>query len=158
MCAWNCSPSDFFLSQEKEGEFWVSGRSEEEARQKASSKFGVPLEKIMLKQGTSSHSLLVSSHSLLVVPGIVHWWICYSQIRNPAHFETSRSASKWARWLQNGPAGFTTVRRQWPTFETGWLGGFKTSLVDTNVVVTGQLIHQSANGSSSWLRNQQKIG
>jgi valyl-tRNA synthetase len=38
------------LPQETDNEYWVSGRSREEAMEKASKKFGVPSSKIILKQ------------------------------------------------------------------------------------------------------------
>ena len=37
--------------QEEDGEYWISGRSEEEAREKAVQKFKVSEDKISLKQG-----------------------------------------------------------------------------------------------------------
>ena len=38
--------------QPKEGEYWVSGRSDEEALEKAAKKFNVAKEKIKLERGT----------------------------------------------------------------------------------------------------------
>ena len=38
--------------QPKEGEYWVSGRTEEEALEKAAKKFNVSKEKVVLSQGT----------------------------------------------------------------------------------------------------------
>lgn len=40
-----------YVLQPNEGEYWVSGRSEEEALEKASKKFQVSKEKIKVKQG-----------------------------------------------------------------------------------------------------------
>lgn len=37
--------------QPKEGEYWVSGRTEDEALEKASKKFNIPKDKIKLEQG-----------------------------------------------------------------------------------------------------------
>jgi valyl-tRNA synthetase len=42
--------------QELDNNYWVSSRSEEEARQKASKRFNVPEEKISLKQGAVTFS------------------------------------------------------------------------------------------------------
>lgn len=47
-----------------DGHYWVSGRSEEEARERAAKRFNVSAEKISLRQGDSSTpppSLLASS-------------------------------------------------------------------------------------------------
>ena len=39
------------VPQELDNKYWVSGRSEDEAREKAAAQFGVPASKIILKQG-----------------------------------------------------------------------------------------------------------
>lgn len=38
-----------------DGEYWVTGRTQEEARKKAAKKFGVAPEKITLTQGEGNH-------------------------------------------------------------------------------------------------------
>lgn len=44
-----------------DGHYWVSGRSEEEAREKAAKRFNVTADKISLRQGASlTHTLLLS--------------------------------------------------------------------------------------------------
>lgn len=41
----------FFCLQDMDGHYWVSGRSEEEAREKAAKRFNVSADKITLRQG-----------------------------------------------------------------------------------------------------------
>ena len=41
-----------FLKQENDGHYWVSGRTQEEALEKAVKRFAMSPEKIILKQGT----------------------------------------------------------------------------------------------------------
>lgn len=38
--------------KDMDGHYWVSGRSEDEAREKAARRFGVPADKITLRQGS----------------------------------------------------------------------------------------------------------
>lgn len=50
------------LLQDMDGHYWVSGRSEEEAREKAAKRFNVSADKISLRQGESERfksSLLI---------------------------------------------------------------------------------------------------
>lgn len=48
-----CCCCCYFVSPPKDvdGHYWVSGRSEEEAREKAAKRFNVPVDKISLRQG-----------------------------------------------------------------------------------------------------------
>lgn len=41
----------FFPLKDMDGHYWVSGRSEEEARQKAAKRFNVSADRITLRQG-----------------------------------------------------------------------------------------------------------
>lgn len=41
----------FFNLQDMDGHYWVSGRSEEEAKEKAAKRFNVSVDKISLRQG-----------------------------------------------------------------------------------------------------------
>ena len=41
----------YFVVQDVDGHYWVSGRSEEEAREKAAKRFNVSVDKISLRQG-----------------------------------------------------------------------------------------------------------
>lgn len=46
-----CCCSFSSLVKDVDGHYWVSGRSEEEAREKAAKRFNVPVDKISLRQG-----------------------------------------------------------------------------------------------------------
>lgn len=41
----------YLICQDTDDKYWVSGRDEEEAREKAAARFNVPKDKISLKQG-----------------------------------------------------------------------------------------------------------
>lgn len=45
-----------------DGHYWVSGRSEEEAREKAAKRFNVSADKIALRQGEMEEILILKSH------------------------------------------------------------------------------------------------
>ena len=47
--------------QEIDGEYWISGQSEEEVQQKAAERFGVSPDKITLKQGEETCTDLIRS-------------------------------------------------------------------------------------------------
>lgn len=42
----------FFSLRDVDGHYWVSGRTEEEAREKAAKRFNVSADKVSLRQGT----------------------------------------------------------------------------------------------------------
>lgn len=49
-CCFCCCRSASLL-KDVDGHYWVSGRSSEEAREKAAKRFNVPVDKISLRQG-----------------------------------------------------------------------------------------------------------
>lgn len=59
-------PTCFWLlfTQDTDGKYWVSGRSEEEARQKAAKQFNVAPAKLTLKQGKSLKMDIARLHLL----------------------------------------------------------------------------------------------
>lgn len=55
------------MLKDVDGHYWVSGRSEEEAREKAAKRFNVTADKISLRQGNTSlvHTRYTRSYLLL---------------------------------------------------------------------------------------------
>ena len=88
-------------------------------------------------------------------------YIWYGPICNPAHFEASRPASKKASRLQKRPAGFKMGQPASRLFKgngpVSKLAAWSASK-PAGWTPTGQLIHQSADGSNSWLQNRQTDG
>lgn len=67
-CCWCC----YFVSPLKDvdGHYWVSGRSEEEAREKAAKRFNVPVDKISLRQG----DILIFHPVIILKAPFIHVW------------------------------------------------------------------------------------
>lgn len=55
------SPSLPPVLQDMDGHYWVSGRTEEEARDKAAKRFNVSTDKITLRQGKISQMMIIYS-------------------------------------------------------------------------------------------------